>query len=221
MGKVTFMFCTLVIEMAILWGYANAQEQVGFQNLCLGNEKTTRLQVFVQDELGGENPTVWDVARSNITSTSPTSFGQVRVLDDLLTDGPDRNSKRVGRAQGLITSADLQVSALAMNLNFVFTSGQYNGSTLCILGRNPLENQYRELAIVGGTGVFRMARGYAITSTYSYDDETSYGVLEYNIYVAYITSTYSYDVETSYGVLEYNIYVAYVDASNENMQSLN
>ncbi|CAI9765457.1 unnamed protein product [Fraxinus pennsylvanica] len=192
MGKlsiVAFMFCALVIGMAMPWGYANAQEQVRFQNLRLGNEMTTHLQVFVQDELGGENPTVWEVARSNITSTSPTSFGQVRVVDDLMTARPDYNSERVGRLQGLITSADLQVSALAMNLNFVFTSGQYNGSTLCMLGRNPLDNQYRELAIVGGTGVFRMARGYAITNTYSYDVETSHGVLEYNIYVAYVDAS--------------------------------
>ncbi|CAI9765455.1 unnamed protein product [Fraxinus pennsylvanica] len=112
------------------------------------------MHIFIQDEVGDANPTVWEVARSNITSTSPTSFGQVRVLDNLLTVGPDRNSQRVGRAQGLIAFADLQESTLTMNLNFVFTSGQYNGSTLCMLGRNPLGNQYRELAIVGGTGVF-------------------------------------------------------------------
>ncbi|CAA2940352.1 Hypothetical predicted protein [Olea europaea subsp. europaea] len=118
-----------------------------------------------------------------------TSFGQIKVLDDLLTAGPDRNSKRVGRVQGLITSADFQESALKMNLNFIFTSGQYNGSTLCMLGRNPLGNQYRELAIVGCTGVFRMARGYAITNTYSYDVITNYGVLEYNIYVAYVDTS--------------------------------
>ncbi|CAA2958129.1 Hypothetical predicted protein [Olea europaea subsp. europaea] len=192
MGKLsilTFMFCALVIGMAMpSKAYANPQEQARFQNLYLGKEKTTRLHIFVQDELSGANATVYDVARSNITSTSPTSFGQVRVVDDLVTAEPDRNSKRVGRAQGLITSSDLQESALTMHLNFVFTSGPYNGSTLCMLGRNPLGNQYRELAIVGGTGVFRMARGYAITNTYSYDVETNYGVLEYKIYVAYVNA---------------------------------
>ncbi|CAA2940354.1 Hypothetical predicted protein [Olea europaea subsp. europaea] len=192
MGKfsaLTFMFCALVIGMAMPMAYANAQEYARFQNIYLGKETTTSIQVFVQDDLGGQNPTVWEVARCNFTSNSATSFGQIRVLDDLLTAGPDRKSQRVGRVQGLITSADFQESALTMNLNFIFTSGQYNGSTLCMLGRNPLGNQYRELAIVGGTGVFRMARGYAITNTYSYDVVTSYGVLEYNIYVAYVDTS--------------------------------
>ncbi|CAA2940356.1 Hypothetical predicted protein [Olea europaea subsp. europaea] len=194
MGKfstLTFMFCALVIGMAMPMAHANAQEYARFQNIYLGKETTTSIQVFVQDELGGQNPTVWEVARCNFTSNSATSFGQVRVLDDLVTTGPDRSSERVGRAQGLITSADFHESALTMNLNFIFTSGQYNGSTLCMLGRNPLGNQYRELAIVGGTGVFRMARGYAITNTYSYDIETSYGVLEYNIYVAYVDTSHA------------------------------
>ncbi|CAI9769820.1 unnamed protein product [Fraxinus pennsylvanica] len=185
----TFVFCALVIGMAMPKAYANAQEHARFQNLYLGKETTTSIQLFVQDKLGGQNPTVWEVARCNFTSNSATSFGQVRVLDDLVTAGPDRNSEIVGRAQGLITSSDFHESALTMNLNFVFTSGNYNGSTLCMLGRNPLGNQYRELAIVGGTGVFRMARGYAITNTYSYDVETSYGVLEYNIYVAYVDAS--------------------------------
>ncbi|KAL2477084.1 Dirigent protein 23 [Forsythia ovata] len=164
--------------------YANSQEQARFQNLCRGIEKTATIKIFVQDEVGGENKTVWEVARSSITANSPTLFGQVRVVDDLLTAGPNKTSKKIGRAQGLITSADLKESAIAMNLNFIFTDGKYKGSTLCMLGRNPLGNDTRELAIVGGTGIFRMARGYAITNTYSYDTP-SYGVLEYNIYVAY------------------------------------
>ncbi|KAL2477083.1 Dirigent protein 23 [Forsythia ovata] len=172
--------------MTVPQAYANAQELARFQKLCRGIEKTTTLQIFIQDELGGKNKTVWEVARSNITADSPTLFGQVRVVDDLITAGPNKTSEKIGRAQGLITSADLKENALAMNLNFAFTGGQYNGSTLCVLGRNPIDHEYRELAIVGGTGLFRMARGYAITNTYSYDVETEYGVLEYNIYVAYV-----------------------------------
>ncbi|KAL2460038.1 Dirigent protein 23 [Abeliophyllum distichum] len=115
MGKfsiVMFMFCSLVIAMA----YGNAQEQARFQNLCRGTEKTTTLQIFIQDELGGKNKTVWEVARSSITANSPTLFGQVRVLDDLITAGPSRTSEKIGRAQGLITSADLKEPALGNEL---------------------------------------------------------------------------------------------------------
>ncbi|KAL8486191.1 hypothetical protein ACS0TY_023041 [Phlomoides rotata] len=66
-----------------------------------------------------------------------------------------------------------------MNLNFVFTGGEYNGSSLCILGRNPIDSKNRELSVVGGTSVFRMESGFSISNTYSYDPVENYGVLEY------------------------------------------
>ncbi|KAK4477205.1 hypothetical protein RD792_016419 [Penstemon davidsonii] len=115
-----------------------------------------------------------------------TGDAVVGVLDDLLTAEPDINSQEIGRVQGLITSADLKTSGLAMNLNFVFTAGEYKGSTISILGRNQIDDEHRELPVVGGTGIFRMARGYAITNTYSYDAVTNYGVLEYTLYVTYV-----------------------------------
>lgn len=155
------------------------------QNLCNCKEKVAKLHFYVHDALGGPNQTVWEVASSNITSTSPTGFGQVFAFDDRLTIAPERNSTELGRAQGIVTSADLQVLALAMNYNFYFTAGEYSGSTLCILGRNQLLNETRELPVVGGTGKFRFARGYSISSTYSFDPLEFYIVIEYNIYVTY------------------------------------
>ncbi|KAL0379885.1 UNVERIFIED_CONTAM: Dirigent protein 21 [Sesamum calycinum] len=160
-------------------------DEVRFKKLLQSREKVAKLHFYIQDALGGSNATVWEVARSQITSTSATSFGQVRVLDDLITAEPDRSSQKLGRAQGLITDSGLEESALTMSLNFYFTSGKYNGSSLCIVGRNPISSKNRELPVVGGTGVFRMARGYSISNTYSYDAATNYGVLEYTVYVAY------------------------------------
>ncbi|XP_073309158.1 dirigent protein 21-like [Primulina huaijiensis] len=157
-----------------------------FRSLIHQKEKVAKLHFFIQDILAGPNQTVYELARSSISSSSPTSFGQVSVVDDLLTVRPERDSEELGRVQGLITSSDLEIPALTMNLNFVFTSGQYNGSTLSISGRNQIMNATRELPVVGGTGVFRMARGFAITSTYSVDPTPLYGVLEYTIYVAYV-----------------------------------
>ncbi|KAL7119959.1 hypothetical protein ACP275_02G094000 [Erythranthe tilingii] len=59
---------------------------------------------------------------------------------------------------------DLQAPAIAMDMYFYFNAGKYNGSTLCIFGRNPIMSQDRELSVVGGTGAFRMARGYLISN---------------------------------------------------------
>ncbi|XP_073038505.1 dirigent protein 22-like [Primulina eburnea] len=153
--------------------------------LIKAKEKTAKIHVYVQDALGGSNPTVWEVARSVQTKNSPTTFGQVRVVDDLLTSGSDRNSEKLGRAQGLISFSDLCESALTMNLNFYFNGGEHKGSSICIGGRNPINNKDRELPIIGGTGVFQLARGYSISNTFSFDPVTNYGVLEYTFYVAY------------------------------------
>ncbi|XP_051146249.1 dirigent protein 22-like [Andrographis paniculata] len=148
-------------------------------------EKSAAIRVYVQDAFSGSNATVWEVATAKITGNSSTLFGQVMVLDDKLTSKPERNSTEVGRAQGLTTSSGFGEYALTMNVNVLFTAGEYNGSTLCIVGRNLIGQKERELPIVGGTKLFRMARGYAISNTYSYDPVENYAVLEYTFYVYY------------------------------------
>ncbi|KZV47272.1 dirigent protein 21-like [Dorcoceras hygrometricum] len=176
-----------VKDMRVFHGNTNGSlvEEERLKQLIKAKEKTAMIHVYVQDALGGSNPTVWEVARSVQTMNSPTTFGQVRVLDDLVTAGADRDSEKLGRAQGIITFSDLSESALTMNLTFYFNGGQHKGSSICIGGRNPINNKDRELPIIGGTGVFRMARGYAISNTFSFDAVSNYGVLEYKFYVAY------------------------------------
>ncbi|KAG8368128.1 hypothetical protein BUALT_Bualt15G0012900 [Buddleja alternifolia] len=156
MANLIMMLSSLLMIIAIIG--ANATEEAWLQNVCKGQAvKVAKLHFYIQDAL---------------------------VLDDVVTAKPDPNSKVLGRAQGVITSADLEVAALTMNLNIVFTAGKYNGSTVTILGRNPIMSVDRELPVVGGTGAFRMARGYAVSNTYSYDVAANYGVLEYTVYVA-------------------------------------
>ncbi|XP_073127135.1 dirigent protein 22-like [Henckelia pumila] len=202
LNMVVILIMLSMLMASIPNSYARKQGPNGelewFQNICSGDkEKVGKVHFFVQDVLGGKNPTVYEVARASISLNSSTSFGQVRVLDDLLTVGPEKDSEELGRAQGTITSVDLETSALSMYLNFVFTSGQYNGSTITILGRNQIMNDQRELPVVGGTGIFRMARGYAITNTYSYDPYTNYGVLEYTLYVSYVGKSSSVSLQAS------------------------
>ncbi|KAH1084375.1 hypothetical protein J1N35_024136 [Gossypium stocksii] len=47
-----------------------------------------------------------------------------------------------------------------MAYNFAFIEGKYNGSNLSVLGRNPVFSAVREMPVIGGSGVFRFARGY-------------------------------------------------------------
>ena len=134
--------------------------------------------------LSEPSPTAVRVARAAVTNTSKTSFGLVTIIDDPLTEGPDLNSSTpLGRAQGTYIAAGKDEVALLMNMNFVFQAGTYNGSTVAIMGRNPVFDAVREMAVVGGTGVFRMARGYAQARTHTLDLNTGDATVEYNLYI--------------------------------------
>ncbi|KAK7396323.1 hypothetical protein VNO78_17242 [Psophocarpus tetragonolobus] len=105
------------------------------------------------------------------------------MADDPLTVGPERDSKEVGRGQGMFGFADENELGLVMLLNFAFTEGKYNGSGLSMVGRNMVLTALREMPIVGGSGLFRFARGYAQANTHTLDINTGDAVVEFNIYV--------------------------------------
>lgn len=118
-----------------------------------------------------------------MTNRSSTYFGAVAVIDDPLTVSPEPNSRMVGRAQGLYASASQTELGLLMVLNFAFMEGKYNGSSLSVLGRNTVFSAVRELPIVGGSGLFRFARGYAHARTHTFNITSGDAVVEYNVYV--------------------------------------
>ncbi|KAL2923977.1 Dirigent protein 11 [Bienertia sinuspersici] len=145
----------------------------------------THLQFYFHDYVAGPNPTAIRIAQAKTTDTSRSTFGALVMIDDPLTEGPDNSSKVIGQAQGMYGFADQQQFALIMTMNFVFNEGQYNGSTLSVIGRNPVMEDVRELAIVGGSGVFRFASGYAQAHTITMMDPNGATIVEYNVYVSH------------------------------------
>ncbi|KAM7264263.1 hypothetical protein ACFE04_001946 [Oxalis oulophora] len=158
-------------------------ESISPSTLGLKQENLTHLHFYFHDIVSGKNPTAIQVAKSPNTVKSPTLFGFVAVMDDPLTLTPEPNSKRIGSAQGIYSSASQSETALLMNMNFVFSEGKYNGSTLSVLGRNAVFNEIREMPIVGGSGAFRFSRGYAQAKTVWFNLTTGDAVVEYNVYV--------------------------------------
>uniref|UniRef100_A0A453GMM2 Dirigent protein n=2 Tax=Aegilops tauschii TaxID=37682 RepID=A0A453GMM2_AEGTS len=154
------------------------------QSQTASSEKETHLKVYWHDVVSGPDPTSVPVAQAATTNTSKTAFGMVMVIDDPLSEGPGLNSSRLmGRAQGTYIAAGNDQLALLMNMNFVFTAGKYNGSSVAIMGRNAVFTKVREMAIIGGTGVFRWARGYAQARTHTLDLMTGDATVEYNIFI--------------------------------------
>ncbi|KAF3338422.1 dirigent protein 22-like protein [Carex littledalei] len=145
-------------------------------------EKQSHFRFYWHDIVSGPNPTAVRVAEAPGTNTSSTGFGALVMIDDPLTTGPDVKSKLVGRAQGFYAAAGLKNVGLLMAMNFVLTDGKYNGSTIAILGHNEVFSPVREMPIVGGSGLFRFARGYVQARTNSLE-KSGDAVVEYNVFV--------------------------------------
>ncbi|GMI79678.1 hypothetical protein HRI_001637100 [Hibiscus trionum] len=145
-------------------------------------EKLSHLHFYFHDIVAGKNATAVRVAKAPTTSDS-SPFGAVVAIDDPLTVSPDIGSKLVGRAQGIYALTSQTEASLLMAYNFAFMEGKYNGSTLTVMGRNPVFSAVREMPLVGGSGVFRFARGYVEARTHTFDLKTGNAVVEYNVYV--------------------------------------
>ncbi|KAF8396215.1 hypothetical protein HHK36_017828 [Tetracentron sinense] len=144
-------------------------------------EKMSHLHFYFHDILSGKNPSAVLIARAK--NSTGVGFGNTMMIDDSLTEGPEADSKLVGRAQGLYALASRHDVGMLMVMNFEFIEGKYNGSVLSIMGRNPVLNPVREMPIVGGSGLFRFARGYALAHTLSFDIKTGDAIVEYNVFV--------------------------------------
>jgi len=115
--------------------------------------------------------------------TGATGFGLMRMIDNPLTLTPKLSSKMVGRAQGFYAGTSKEEIGLLMAMNFAILDGKYNGSTITVLGRNSVFDKVREMPVIGGSGLFRFARGYVQASTHEFNLKTGNAIVEYNCYV--------------------------------------
>ncbi|KAJ0451089.1 putative dirigent protein [Helianthus annuus] len=121
--------------------------------------KETHLHFFMHDIISGNNPSSVIVAKANSTvikeSNNIVPFGQFTF-----SRGSDLT---------LMFNGDLE-----------FTSGEFNGSSISVVSRDPLV-LVKELAVVGGRGKFRMAKGFVWTNAVYFNVTTGDAILEYNV----------------------------------------
>ncbi|CAK8574807.1 unnamed protein product [Lathyrus sativus] len=147
------------------------------------SEKLSHLRFYWHDIRSGKNPTSIGIVAPPMKLNSTTGFGFVDMTDNPLTLEPQLSSKLVGKSQGFYASASQVEMDVLMAMSFVFVEGKYNGSSITIFGRNPVMNKVREMPVVGGSGLFRFARGYAQATTYSFGPKSGVAIVEFNVYV--------------------------------------
>ncbi|TKW00285.1 hypothetical protein SEVIR_8G098800v4 [Setaria viridis] len=149
---------------------------------------TTHLQFYMHDTVtpsAGSPATAVRVVRGPTPAPGDpiNRFGDLYVIDDPLTEGPDLASRAVGRAQGFYLMASRSVDQLLLSANMAFTAGKYNGSSITLLGRDAIFDEIRELPVVGGTGGFHGAAGYGLIRTHSLNASNNNAVLVIDMYL--------------------------------------
>ncbi|KAJ6429075.1 hypothetical protein OIU84_020669 [Salix udensis] len=115
-------------------------------------------------------------------------FGTITVIDDELTEGHDLQSGFVGKAQGFYVSSSVDGTSQTMAFTAMFQSDHYADS-LSFFGVLRTGVSESQLAIMGGTGKYVNAQGYAIIKIIpSVNQNAGDGVetlLEFAVYVSY------------------------------------
>ena len=147
------------------------------------DHKETKLSFYLHDisAFGDPKATTIPVAGIAGKAWTFTQFGTVYVVDDNITKTPDPKSPKVAQFQGLYVTASFDGLRAFATASIVFTNEEYNGSTIQIQGTN--SDPDTEVAVVGGTGKFRFARGYGTSKIYFLDTATQHSVVQLNVTV--------------------------------------
>ncbi|XP_047065589.1 dirigent protein 7-like [Lolium rigidum] len=127
-----------------------------------GGEKLKHIHLYMHETFSGENATEGAMLPSPFGANA--TFGSVGVFDNELRTGRTRDSPLVARYQGIIVATGVAKGpALEGRMSvasILFIAGEYNGSKLSLEGPMIGFQGTAERSIVGGSGKFRMARGY-------------------------------------------------------------
>lgn len=91
-------------------------------------------------------------------------FGTMTVFDDEITEGHELGSGLVGKAQGFYIASAVDGTSQVLAFTAMFEENGYSDS-ISFLGVHRLQVSESQLAVIGGTGKFLNAKGFAIAKT--------------------------------------------------------
>ncbi|KAL5194289.1 Dirigent protein 16 [Glycine soja] len=87
-------------------------------------------------------------------------FGTITVIDDVLTSQIELGSQVVGKAQGVYVASSSDGTRQMMAFTALFEEGEY-GDSLNFYGLYKIGSSMSQLSVLGGTGKFKNAKGFA------------------------------------------------------------
>lgn len=115
-------------------------------------------------------------------------FGSVTVVDNEITEGHELGSAVLGKAQGFYFSSSSDGTSHTLVLTMLFHGGEHDvDDTVSFFGIHRTGSPVSEIAVIGGTGKYQDARGYAtIEALPQHDQHTTDGIetiTQFNVYI--------------------------------------
>ncbi|KAK0592313.1 hypothetical protein LWI29_017101 [Acer saccharum] len=162
-----------------------------------GAQASTVLQNTGNDNVvNGDNSNQPFVSAGQLPSGSSLQklmFGSITVIDDELTEGHELESGVVGRAQGFYLASSLDGTSQTLALTALLHNGNEHDhdhivDSISFFGVHRTASPHSHIAVVGGTGKYENAKGYAmVESLHQEDQHTTDGVDTIAKFSVYIT----------------------------------
>ncbi|KAL3650044.1 hypothetical protein CASFOL_006447 [Castilleja foliolosa] len=117
-------------------------------------------------------------------------FGSVTVVDNELTEGHELGTGVIGRAQGFYLTSSSDGSSHTVMLTALFHGPDHDEilDTVSFFGVHRTATPVSHIAIVGGTGKYEEAKGYATIETLPHEDQhTTDGLETITHFTLYLT----------------------------------
>ncbi|XP_078160464.1 dirigent protein 24-like [Carex rostrata] len=115
-------------------------------------------------------------------------FGTTTVIDDELTEGHEIGSAVIGRAQGFYVASSQDGTSKTVVMTALFEGGDHTDDTISFFGVHRTAAPESHIAVIGGTGKYENARGFAAVQTLHPGDQgTTDGVetlLEFSVHLS-------------------------------------
>ncbi|KAL0322294.1 UNVERIFIED_CONTAM: Serine carboxypeptidase-like 20 [Sesamum calycinum] len=118
-------------------------------------------------------------------------FGSVTVVDNEITEGHELGTGVLGKAQGFYITSSTDGSSHTLVLTALFHGGDHHEivDTVSFFGVHRTATPMSQIAVVGGTGKYENAKGYATIETLPHvDQHTTDGVETITHFTVYLTA---------------------------------
>ncbi|KAF7805514.1 dirigent protein 10 [Senna tora] len=117
-------------------------------------------------------------------------FGTMTVFDDELTEGEELGSGLIGKAQGFYIASAEDGTSQILGFTAMFEENGYADS-ISFLGVHRTQTSESQIAVIGGTGKYVNAQGYAVVKTFPVSNNQQHisdgveSLLHITVYLAY------------------------------------